>query len=104
MGAAISIAPIIPEVAEWVLITLLSLWKPLWLNPSDMGWPDLLSKRWGRRWYGDEHDEDDEDNLYESTNLTRSIPDANATALDPPVFQGISLSTTIKTSLYSKMW
>ena len=44
---------------------------------DDMGWPDLLSKRW---WYGDEHDED---NLYESTNLTRSIPDANATALDP---------------------
>ena len=50
---------------------------------DDMGWPDLLSKRWGRWRYGDEHNEHDEDNLYESTNLTRSIPDANATALDP---------------------
>ena len=48
-----------------------------------MGWPDLLSKRWGEVDDGDEHDEHEVDNLYESTNLTRSIPDANATALDP---------------------
>ena len=45
-----------------------------------MGWPDLLSKRRGEVDDGDEHEVD---NLYESTNLTRSIPDANATALDP---------------------
>ena len=30
VGAAIRIEPIIPEVAERVLNTLLSLWKPLW--------------------------------------------------------------------------
>ena len=30
MGAAFRIAPNIPELAERVLNTLLSLWKPLW--------------------------------------------------------------------------
>ena len=33
--------------------------------------------------YGDEHDEPGEYNLCDTTNLARSIPDANATALDP---------------------
>ena len=48
-----------------------------------MGWPDLLSKRWGDEGDDDEHDELGGDNLCDSTNLTRSIPDANASALDP---------------------
>ena len=33
--------------------------------------------------YGDEHDELEGDNLCDTTNLARSIPDANATALSP---------------------
>ena len=49
----------------------------------DKEWPDLLSKRRGEVDDGDEHDEHEVGNLYEYTNLTRSIPDANATALDP---------------------
>ena len=45
-----------------------------------MGWPDLLSKRgWMVMVIGD----NDEDNLYDADELSRSIPDANATALDP---------------------
>ena len=52
-------------------------------SSTDKGWPDLLSKRRGEVDDGDELDEHEVDNLYESTNLTRSIPDANATALDP---------------------
>lgn len=39
MGAVTSIAPILPKVAKRVLITLLSLWKPLWLILSEhYGW------------------------------------------------------------------
>ena len=68
------------------------LWMDMWMlteetleiwYQDDKGWPNLLSKRRGEVDDGDEHDEHEVDNLYESMNLTRSIPDANATALDP---------------------